>query len=139
MSWFSIVKRNFDYDRYLDELSQWGEQHFGSLMMEDPQFRSEGEQYELNQFNRYLDELKSYKDNPSKHKDRINRIEDRLLDVMDVSNLPMLPDSFFDEDTFEKKAGGVSFGGHGANPELFNIKYGGGKRGKKRRKKKVRD
>tara|TARA_B100001287_G_scaffold251927_1_gene233504 strand:- start:2327 stop:2635 length:309 start_codon:yes stop_codon:yes gene_type:complete len=102
MSWFSIVKRNFDYDRYLDELSQWGERHFGSLMMEDPQFRSEGEQYELNQFDRYLDELKSYKDNPSKHKDRINRIEDRLLDVMDVSNLPMLPDSFFDEEGDKK-------------------------------------
>ena len=34
------------------------------------------------------------------------------------------------EDKFEKEAGGVSFGGHGANPELFNISYG-----KKRRKK----
>ena len=33
-------------------------------------------------------------------------------------------------DTFEKEAGGVSFGGHGTNPELFNIRYG-----KKRRKK----
>ena len=33
-------------------------------------------------------------------------------------------------DTFEKEAGGVSFGGHGANPELFNIRYG-----KKRRDK----
>ena len=44
-----------------------------------------------------------------------------------------------DGDTFEKEAGGVSFGGHGANPELFNIKYGGEKRGKKRRKEKVRD
>tara|TARA_R100001015_G_C4625830_1_gene184509 strand:- start:1165 stop:1656 length:492 start_codon:yes stop_codon:yes gene_type:complete len=44
-----------------------------------------------------------------------------------------------DGDTFEKKAGGYSFGSHGANPELFNIKYGGGKRGKKRREEKVRD
>ena len=35
-----------------------------------------------------------------------------------------------EKDTFEKGAGGVSFGGHGANPELFNIRYG-----KKRRKK----
>jgi len=34
------------------------------------------------------------------------------------------------DDTFEKEAGGVSFGGHGTNPELFNISYG-----KKRRKK----
>ena len=33
-------------------------------------------------------------------------------------------------DTFEKEAGGVSFGGHGANPELFNLRYG-----KKRRDK----
>tara|TARA_R100000479_G_scaffold90446_1_gene44432 strand:+ start:991 stop:1341 length:351 start_codon:yes stop_codon:yes gene_type:complete len=33
-------------------------------------------------------------------------------------------------DTFEKEAGGVSFGGHGSNPALFNIRYG-----KKRRKK----
>jgi len=31
---------------------------------------------------------------------------------------------------FEKEAGGVSFGGHGANPELFNLRYG-----KKRRDK----
>ena len=38
--------------------------------------------------------------------------------------------SKFEGDTFEKEAGGVSFGGHGANPELFNIRYG-----KKRRKK----
>ena len=29
-------------------------------------------------------------------------------------------------DTFEKEAGGVSFGGHGTNPELFNIRYGCG-------------
>lgn len=34
------------------------------------------------------------------------------------------------DDTFEKEAGGVSFGGHGTSPELFNISYG-----KKRRKK----
>ena len=33
-------------------------------------------------------------------------------------------------DTFAKEAGGVSFGGHGTSPELFNIRYG-----KKRRKK----
>lgn len=32
------------------------------------------------------------------------------------------------KDTFEKEAGGVSFGGHGANPELFNIRYGKKKR-----------
>ena len=103
MSWFSIVKKDKVYEDYLDELGQWGERHFGSLMMEDPQFRSEGEQYELNEFNRIFNELKSYKDNPSKHKDRINKLEDMLLSEMDVSNLPMLPDSFFDEDTFEKE------------------------------------
>mgnify|MGYP003134951433 FL=1 len=31
--------------------------------------------------------------------------------------------SLLEKDTFEKEAGGVSFGGHGANPELFNIRY----------------
>ncbi len=35
-----------------------------------------------------------------------------------------------DADSFEKGAGGVSFGGHGTNPELFNIKYGKKKREK---------
>ena len=38
--------------------------------------------------------------------------------------------NFVEGDTFEKEAGGVSFGGHGTNPELFNIRYG-----KKRRDK----
>lgn len=35
-----------------------------------------------------------------------------------------------EKDTFEKEAGGYSFGGHGANPESFGIRYR-----KKRRKK----
>ena len=38
--------------------------------------------------------------------------------------------SLLERNTFEKEAGGVSFGGHGANPELFNLRYG-----KKRRDK----
>ncbi len=130
MSWFSIVKKDKVYEDYLYDLQSWSENYFGSLYQEDPEYRNEYEQYELDEFNRIFNELKSYKDNPSKHKDRINKLEDMLLSEIDVSNLPMLPDSFFDEDTFEKKEGGYSFGGHGTNPESFGIIYG-----KKRRKK----
>jgi len=50
--------------------------------------------------------------------------------MLDNNSLESLILSKFEGDTFEKEAGGVSFGGHGANPELFNIRYG-----KKRRKK----
>lgn len=39
-------------------------------------------------------------------------------------------------DTFEKEAGGVSFGGHGANPQLFNIRYGKKRRDKDGKKSK---
>jgi len=130
MSWFSIVKKNKTYEDYLYDLQSWANNYFGSLYQEDPENRLEHEQYELDNYNRIYDELESYEGNPKKHKDRINKLEDMLLSEIDVSNLPMLPDSFFDEDTFEKEAGGVSFGGHGANPELFNIRYG-----KKRRDK----
>ena len=130
MGWFSIVKKDKVYEDYLYDLQGWGNNYFGSLYQEDYENRQEHEQYELDEFNRIYDELESYKDNPKKHRDRINKLEDLLSDEMDVSNLPMLPDSFFDEDTFEKEAGGVSFGGHGTNPELFNIRYG-----KKRRDK----
>ena len=50
--------------------------------------------------------------------------------MLDDNSLESLILSKFEGDTFEKEAGGVSFGGHGANPELFNIRYG-----KKRRDK----
>ena len=50
--------------------------------------------------------------------------------MLDDNSLESLILSKFEKDTFEKEAGGVSFGGHGANPELFNIRYG-----KKRRDK----
>ena len=100
------------------------------MYQEDPKYRNEYEQYQLDEFNEIFDKLESFKDNPEKHRDSISRLERLLSREMDVSNLPKLPDSFFDEDTFEKEAGGVSFGGHGTNPELFNIRYG-----KKRRKK----
>ena len=50
--------------------------------------------------------------------------------MLDDNSLEPLILSKFEGDTFEKEAGGVSFGGHGTNPELFNIRYG-----KKRRDK----
>ena len=35
------------------------------------------------------------------------------------------------DNTFEKEAGGVAFVAHGNDKSKFNLKYGGGKRGKK--------
>jgi len=47
-----------------------------------------------------------------------------------LAQIKELKEELDEKDTFEKEAGGVSFGGHGTNPELFNIRYG-----KKRRDK----
>ena len=120
MDWFSIVKKDKVYEDYLNDLQSWAK----NIRLEED---------ELELFNVIVDSLESYKNNPKKHKSSIIQYEYMLADEIgdDMDNeLPKLPDSFFDEDTFEKEAGGVSFGGHGANPELFNIRYG-----KKRRKK----
>lgn len=59
-----------------------------------------------------------YKENIGEVKDLIKRAEKFLEEITNET------------DTFEKEAGGVSFGGHGANPELFNIRYGKKKRDK---------
>ncbi len=118
MSWFSIVKNDKVYEDYLNDLQSWAK----NIRLE---------QDELELFNVIFDSLESYKNNPKKHKSSIihneNMLADEIGDNMD-NELPKLPDSFFDEDTFEKEAGGVSFGGHGTNPELFNIRYGKKKR-----------
>jgi len=120
MDWFSIVKKDKVYENYLNDLQSWAK----NIRLE---------QDELELFNVIFDSLESYKNNPKKHKSSIihneNMLADEIGDNMD-NKLPKLPISFFDADTFEKKAGGVSFGGHGTNPELFNIRYG-----KKRRRK----
>ena len=54
--------------------------------------------------------------------------------MLDDNSLESLILSKFEGDTFEKEAGGVSFGGHGANPELFNIRYGKKRRDKNSKK-----
>jgi len=120
MDWFSIVKKDKVYEDYLNDLQSWAK----NIRLEED---------ELELFNVIVDSLESYKNNPKKHKSSIIQYEYMLADEIgdDMDNeLPKLPDSFFDEDTFEKEAGGVSFGGHGTNPELFNIKYGKKKREK---------
>tara|TARA_A100001201_G_C4038743_1_gene185991 strand:- start:497 stop:874 length:378 start_codon:yes stop_codon:yes gene_type:complete len=120
MGWFFIIKKDKVYEDYLNDLQSWAK----NIRLE---------QDELELFNVIFDSLESYKNNPKKHKSSIIQYEymlaDEIGDNMD-NELPKLPVSFFDEDTFEKEAGGVSFGGHGSNPALFNIRYG-----KKRRKK----
>ena len=120
MSWFSIVKKDEVYENYLNDLQSWAK----NIRLE---------QDELELFNVIFDSLESYKNNPKKHKSDIihneNMLADEIGDTMD-NELPKLPISFFDADTFEKKAGGYSFGGHGANPESFGIRYGKKKREK---------
>ncbi len=98
MSWFSIVKGNKDYENYLYDLQSWAENYFAPLYQEDPEYRSEYEQYILDEFDEIYNVLESLKDNPKKHRDRISKLERLLSREMDVDNLPKLPDSFFDEE-----------------------------------------
>ena len=81
----------------------------------------------VNDIKNIIEDLqKTSKDFDAEKRESINRtikgLEKEIEKIMSIA--------LDDADTFEKGAGGVSFGGHGANPELFNIRYG-----KKRRRK----
>tara|TARA_R100001129_G_scaffold5301_1_gene4498 strand:+ start:1020 stop:1415 length:396 start_codon:yes stop_codon:yes gene_type:complete len=131
MSWEEVLKRNQELEEVAVKLKKALEEHHKALL--DLLKFDSGNFIDLSDYLGYL------------HTDPY----DEILDEEALAkSMKKQFDSFMKEfdniventsDTFEKEAGGVSFGGHGANPELFNIKYGGEKRGKKRRKEKVRD
>jgi hypothetical protein len=126
MNWEEVLKRNQELEEVAVKLKRALEKHHGVLL-------------------KITKDTDLYEDIEQRYEmyDASVLNDDKLREAMKKQF-----DSFMEEfsdiientsDTFEKKAGGVSFGGHGANPELFNIKYGGEKRGKKRREEKVRD
>ena len=92
---------------------------------------------EYEEFVEYLDKLKEKGELPmninqlGEHFEEVEEVVERINELAEyINKLVAELKTEKGGDTFEKKAGGVSFGGHGANPELFNIRYG-----KKRRKK----
>jgi len=123
MSWEEVLKRNQELEEVAVKLKRALEKHHEALLglLE---FGS-GNFVELREVLGY----------PVAQDPYMEILDEELL----TESMKKQFDSFMEEfdniventsDTFEKEAGGVSFGGHGANPELFNISYG-----KKRRKK----
>jgi len=123
MNWEEVLKRNQELEEVADKLEKALKKHHKALL----------DLFELDSGNFVkLGEILGHLAG-----------EDPYMEILDdyqvVESMKKQIDSFMKEfnniientsDTFEKKAGGVSFGGHGANPELFNIRYG-----KKKRKK----
>ena len=92
---------------------------------------------EYDEFVEYLEKLKEKGELPKnimelgEHYEEVAEVVERIDELAEYIN--KLIDELKAEksgDTFEKKAGGYSFGGHGANPESFGIRY------RKRRKRK---
>jgi len=117
MNWEEVLKRNQELEEVAVKLKRALEKHHGVLL-------------------KITKDTDLYEDIEQRYEmyDASVLNDDKLREAMKKQF-----DSFMEEfsdiientsDTFEKKAGGVSFGGHGANPELFNIRYG-----KKRRDK----
>jgi len=133
MSWENIVKEDSRLEREKDRIRRRKQRVLERKRLKGKAVRGQ-EKRDMSYFLKRVDELKkAIKDLQAVSKDfdaekrnpinkTIKRLEKEIEKIMTIA--------LDDADTFEKGAGGVSFGGHGANPELFNISYG-----KKRRKK----
>ena len=123
MNWEEVLKRTQELEEVADKLEKALKKHHKALL--DLLEFGSGNYIEMSEILGY------------------SLAEDPYMEILDeealAKSMKKQFDSFMEEfdniventsDTFEKKAGGVSFGGHGANPALFNIRYG-----KKRRKK----
>ena len=123
MNWEEVLKRTQELEEVADKLEKALKKHHKALL--DLLEFDSGNYIEMSEILGY------------------SLAEDPYMEILDeealAKSMKKQFDSFMEEfdniventsDTFEKKAGGVSFGGHGANPALFNIRYG-----KKRRKK----
>ena len=90
---------------------------------------------EYDEFVEYLEKLKKKGELPmnimelGEHYEEVEEVVERINELAEYIN-KLIAEVKTSGDTFEKEAGGYSFGGHGANPESFGIRYG-----KKRRKK----
>lgn len=96
---------------------------------------------EYDEFVEYLEKLKEKGELPmnimelGEHYEEAEEVVERINELAEYIN-KLIAEVKTSGDTFEKKAGGYSFGGHGANPESFGIIYG--KRRKKKDGKEVR-
>ena len=142
MSWEDVIKEDSRFEREKDRIRRRKQRALERRRLKGKAVRGQ-EKRDMSYFLKRVDELKKTikdlqtmsKDFDAEKRESINRtikgLEKEIEKIMSIA--------LDDADTFEKEAGGVSFGGHGTNPELFGIRYGGGKRGKKRREEKVRD
>ena len=134
MNWENIIKEDSRFEREKDRIRRRKQRALERRRLKGKAVRGQ-EKRDMSYFLKRVDELKKTikelqtmsKDFDAEKRESMNRtikgLEKEIEKIMSIA--------LDDADTFEKKAGGVSFGGHGTNPELFNISYG-----KKRRKKK---
>lgn len=133
MSWENIIKEDSRFEREKDRIRRRKQRALERRRLKGKAVRGQ-EKRDMSYFLKRVDELKKTikdlrtmsKDFDAEKRESMNRtiigLEKEIEKIISIA--------LDDADTFEKGAGGVSFGGHGTNPELFNIKYG-----KKRRKK----
>ena len=133
MSWQNILKEDSRFEREKDRIRRRKQRALERRRLKGKAVRGQ-EKRDMSYFLKRVDELKKTikdlqtmsKDFDAEKRESMNRtikgLEKEIEKIMSIA--------LDDTDTFEKEAGGVSFGGHGANPALFNIRYG-----KKRRRK----
>lgn len=118
MNWKKILKEFNDSGEFVDKLKEI----YNDL---------ESDVREIKSYLYTVERLAEKKDYGIPYEELVEDLKEEFKSgMLDDNSLESLILSKFEGDTFEKEAGGVSFGGHGANPELFNIRYG-----KKRRDK----
>ena len=132
MKWENIIKEDSRFEREKDRIRRRKQRVLERRRLKG-KVRGQ-EKRDMSYFLKRVDELKKTikdlqrmsKDFDAEKRESMNRtikgLEKEIEKIMTIA--------LDDVDTFEKGAGGVSFGGHGANPALFNIRYG-----KKKRKK----
>ena len=133
MNWENIIKEDSRFEREKDKIRRRKQRALERRRLKGKAVRGQ-EKRDMSYFLKRVDKLKKTikelqtmsKDFDAEKRESMNRtikgLEKEIEKIMSIA--------LDDADTFEKKAGGVSFGGHGTNPELFNIRYG-----KKRRRK----
>ena len=122
MNWEEVLKRNQELEEVADKLERALKKHHKALL--DLLKSDSGNFIDLSDYLGYLhtdpyDEILDEEALAKSMKKQFDIFMREFNNIVENTS-----------DTFEKEAGGVSFGGHGANPALFNIRYG-----KKKRKK----
>jgi hypothetical protein len=133
MNWENVIKEDSRFEREKDRIRRRKQRALERRRLKGKAVRGQ-EKRDMSYFLKKVDKLKKIikelqttsKDFDAEKRESMNKtiegLEKQIEKIMSIA--------LDDADTFEKKAGGVSFGGHGTNPELFNIKYGKKKREK---------